>query len=137
MDPITTAILAAIPALATDIVKTSVRDAYQGFKAIIRRKWGEKGAATAAVDALEKDPESQSRAIDLAKSIAAVRATEDTDIMQALAALVDELKREAIGGHAVADIDIAITGGVVQGVVGSSRVSVGSMSFQNPSSNKQ
>jgi hypothetical protein len=32
MDPITTAILAALPALASDVVKSGVKDAYEGLK---------------------------------------------------------------------------------------------------------
>ena len=41
MDPITAAILAVLPALASDVVKAGVKDAYDGPKAVIRRKWGE------------------------------------------------------------------------------------------------
>jgi hypothetical protein len=44
MDPITTAIVAALPAMASDLVKSSVKDTYDGLKAVIRRKWGHEGA---------------------------------------------------------------------------------------------
>jgi hypothetical protein len=40
MDPITTAIIAALPVLASELVKSSVKDAYAGLKAVILRKWG-------------------------------------------------------------------------------------------------
>ena len=49
--------------------------------------------------------------------------------MHALSKLVDELKKQGIGGEAVARIAINITGGTVQGVVGAGNVSIGSMSF--------
>ena len=41
MDPITTAILAVLPSLASEVVKSGVKDAYEGMKAVIRRKWGD------------------------------------------------------------------------------------------------
>jgi hypothetical protein len=53
----------------------------------------------------------------------------DTDVMQALGKLVDELKKEGVGGKAVEGIGINITGGSVQGVVGAENVSIGSMNF--------
>jgi hypothetical protein len=40
MDPITTAILAVLPTLASDLIKSSVKSAYEGLKAVIKRKWG-------------------------------------------------------------------------------------------------
>jgi hypothetical protein len=36
MDPITTAIVVALPAVASDLVKTSLKDAYATLKVIIR-----------------------------------------------------------------------------------------------------
>jgi hypothetical protein len=38
MDPITAAIVAVLPSLASDLVKSSIKDAYEGLKAIINRK---------------------------------------------------------------------------------------------------
>ena len=40
MDPITTTIVATLPALASDLVKSSLKDAYEGLKSVIRRTWG-------------------------------------------------------------------------------------------------
>jgi len=60
------------------------------------------------------------------------KAPSDAEVMQALAKLVDELKKAGMDGKAVAAINIKITGGTVQGVVGAENVSVGSMSFGVP-----
>jgi disulfide oxidoreductase YuzD len=129
MDPITTAILATLPVLASDIFKTSVKDAYEGLKAMIRRKWGDSSPVAEAVDALEANPKSKGQAAVLSENIAAANAMADTEVMQALGKLVDELKKEGIGGKAIDGIRINITGGSVQGVVGAENVSIGSMNF--------
>jgi len=132
MDPITTAIVAALPALASDLMKASVKDAYEGLKAVIRRKWGEASPTTKAVEALESNPHSKGQAAVLAEHIAATNATADADVMHALSKLVDELKKEGVGGKAVAAITINITGGTQQGIIGAEHVSVDSLSFGVP-----
>lgn len=40
MVPITNAMMAVLPALAGDTVEAAVKDACDGLKAVIRRKWG-------------------------------------------------------------------------------------------------
>jgi disulfide oxidoreductase YuzD len=132
MDPITTAIVAAIPALASDLIKSSVKDAYAGLKAIIRRKWGDASPVAKSVDALEANPKSKGQAEVLAEHIDAVNATGDAEVMQALAKLVDQLKKEGIGGTEVAQIAINISGGSIQGVVGVQNVSIDTMNFGAP-----
>jgi len=62
IDPITTAILAALPALASDMVKSSVKDAYEGLKAVIRRKWGDTAPISRAISSHEEDPKSKAQA---------------------------------------------------------------------------
>jgi hypothetical protein len=129
MDPITAAILAALPALATDLVKSSVQDAYQGLKSAIRRKLGATSAVAKSVDELEANPKSKDQVTVLAENIAAEKLTSDPDVMRALARLVDELKTEGVGGKAVAAISVNVSGGTVQGIVGAENVSIGSQSF--------
>ncbi len=58
MEPITAAILAVLPGLASDAVK----GAYEGLKAVIRRKWGEGAPIAKAITALEEDPSSKAQA---------------------------------------------------------------------------
>jgi hypothetical protein len=132
MDPITTAILAVLPALASDVVKSGVKDAYEGLKAVIRRKWGEAAPISKAIAAVEEDPTSKAQAAVLEEKVAAVSASGDAEVAQALRQLVEAMKENNIGGEAVSRIQFNMSGGVVQGIAGSENVQVGSMTFGAP-----
>ena len=132
MEPITAAILAALPALATDTVKSTVKDAYDGLKAVIRRKWGDAGPITEAIISLEEDPNSKVQSAVLEEKILAAKAAEDAEVIQALHQLVEQLKTHGIGGESVARIRFNMSGGVVQGIVGAENVQIGSMTFGAP-----
>ena len=132
MDPITAAILAVLPALASDVVKSTVKDAYEGLKAVIRRKWGDTGPISKAISAIEEDPKSKAQAAVLEEKVGAVKATEDAEVAQALRQLVEQMKTHGIGGEAVARIQFNMSGGVVQGVAGAENVQIGSMTFGAP-----
>lgn len=127
MDPITTAIVAALPALAADTIKS----AYEGLKAVIRRKWGDEAQLTNAISALEKDPKSKAQAAVVTEKLEKVQASGDTEVAQALHTLVEEMKKHGVGG-AVANIQFNMSGGVVQGVAGAYNVQIGSMNFGAP-----
>jgi hypothetical protein len=132
MDPITTAILAVLPALASDMVKSGVKDAYEGLKAVIRRKWGDAAPISKAIAAIEEDPDSKAQAAVLEEKVAAVKATEDAEVAQALHQLVEQIKSHNVGDEAVARIQFNMTGGVVQGVAGAENVRIGTMTFAAP-----
>ena len=59
MDPITAAIMAALSAIASGLVESSVKDGYEGLKALIRRKWGDASSVAKSVDALEATSDSK------------------------------------------------------------------------------
>jgi hypothetical protein len=132
MDPITTAILAVLPALASDMVKSGVKDAYEGLKAVIRRKWGDAAPISKAIAAIEEDPNSKAQAAVLEEKVGAVKAAEDAEVAQALHQLVEQMKSHGVGGEAVARIQFNMTGGVVQGVAGAENVQIGTMAFGAP-----
>ena len=132
MDPITAAILAVLPALASDVVKSGVKDAYEGLKAVIRRKWGDAAPISKAIAAIEEDPKSKAQAAVLEEKVGAVKALEDAEVAQALHQLVEQMKTHGIGGEAVARIQFNMSGGVVQGVAGAGNVQIGSMTFGAP-----
>ena len=132
MDPITAAILAVLPALASDVVKSGVKDAYEGLKAVIRRKWGDAAPISKAIAAVEEDPKSKAQAAVLEEKVGAVKATDDAEVAQALHQLVEQMKTHGIGGEAVARIQFNMSGGVVQGVAGAENVQIGSMTFGAP-----
>jgi len=132
MDPITAAILAVLPALASDVVKSGVKDAYDGLKAVIRRKWGEAAPVAKAIAALEEDPKSKAQAAVLEEKVAAVKATDDAEVVQALKQLLEQMQVKGVGGEAIARLQLTISGGSQQGVIGAENVHIGSMSFGTP-----
>jgi hypothetical protein len=132
MDPITAAILAVPPALASDLVKSTVKDAYEGLKAVIRRKWGDTSPISKTISAMEEDPKSKAQSAVLEEKVSAVKATEDAEVVQALRQLVEQMKTHGIGGETVAKIQFNMSGGVVQGVAGAENVQIGSINFGAP-----
>jgi disulfide oxidoreductase YuzD len=132
MDPITTTILAALGVIGSEVIKSGVKDAYEGLKAVIRRKWGEGAPISKAIAAIEEDPNSKAQAAVLEEKVGAVKATEDAEVLQALHQLVEQMKTHGVGGEAVAKIQFNMSGGVVQGVAGAENVQIGSMTFGAP-----
>jgi hypothetical protein len=124
MDPVTTAIVAALPALGSDPIKSSVKHAYAALKAIIRRRWGDTSPVAKSVDALEANPKSKGQAEFLAEHVAAVNAEGDAEVVQVLAKLIDQLKKGGIGGAAIAQIAVNISGGEVHDIIGAQNISI-------------
>jgi hypothetical protein len=132
VDPITTTILAVLRMIGSEVLKSGVKDAYESLKAVIRRKWGEAAPISKAISAIEEDPKSKAQAAVLEEKVAAVKATDDPEVAQALHQLVEQMKTHDIGGEAVAKIQFNMSGGVVQGVAGAENVQIGSMTFGAP-----
>jgi hypothetical protein len=84
MDPITTAIVAAVSAGAisglTEANKTAIADAYSRLKNLLANKFGRDSEVVQAVKGLETKPSSSARKELLAEEIAAVRAEQDAEI---------------------------------------------------------
>jgi HetE-like protein len=132
MDPITAAIVAVLPALASDVVKSGVKDAYEGLKSVIRRKWGDTAPISKAITALEEDPNSTAQAAVLEEKVSAVKATDDAEVAQSLRQLIEQMKAHGIGGEAVAKIQFNMSGGVLIGVGAAENVHIGSMTVGTP-----
>jgi hypothetical protein len=132
VDPITTTILAALGVMGSELIKSGVKDAYETLKSVIRRKWGADAPISKAVTALEEDPTSKAQAGVLEEKVAAVKATDDAEVAQALRALVEQMKTHGVGGEAVSRIRFNMSGGVIQGVAGAENVHIGSMNFGTP-----
>lgn len=126
MDPITTTIVAALPALASDMVSSAVKDAYAGLKSIIVRKFGAASAVSKSVEGLEANPKSRGRALVLSEHVEEARATSDAEIMAAVSNLVEALAKDEAAGNPNVHILATVTGGVA-GVVGAQNISIGSM----------
>ena len=99
---------------------------------MIRRKWGEGAASSKAIVALEGAPQSKAQAAVQDEKVGQVKATDDTEVAQALHKLIEQMKTDGVGGEAVARIQFKVSGGVVQGVAGAENVQIGSMTFGAP-----
>ena len=132
IDPITTAIVAALPALASDMVSSAVKDSYAGLKSVIARKFGAAGAVTKSVDDLEANPKSKGQAMVLSERVTQANAEADAEIMAAVKTLVEALAKANAAPPGV-HVEATMTGGVA-GVVGAQNVSIGSLNVGAPTS---
>ncbi len=125
MDPITLGILAALGKMGEQVVA----DGYQALKAVLVKKFGSDSDLVTAANKLEQQPDSEARKALLAEEVAAVKADQDLDIQAALDALMKQLDASAAQGS---QVNVTITGGSVQGIVGAENVDVQEMSFGTP-----
>ena len=93
MEPITTAIIAALAGLA----EPAVRDAYEGLKSLILRKLGVGHEVVGAVENLEKKPESAGRRETLKEELAASPIAADDEVLAAARALLEALQKQPGG----------------------------------------
>ncbi|MCB9133871.1 MAG: hypothetical protein H6636_00485 [Anaerolineales bacterium] len=103
MDPVSTAIIAAITAGATagltDASKEVIVDAYKALKAKLIAKFGKKSGIVQAVKSLEQKPESEGRAKTLEEEVVSAKADKDPDILTTAQALLDLFQKQSDGGQ--------------------------------------
>jgi hypothetical protein len=108
MDPVTTAILAALSAGAiggvTEMSKTAVTDAYQKLKGLLVNKFGIRSKIVTAVDDLEEEHDSKGRQLTLQEQIAKVKADQDQELVQAAHALLREISIQPRGEQHIQSI---------------------------------
>jgi hypothetical protein len=101
MDPITTAILAAIAAgvaaSSGKVAEKTVLDGYNALKAILLTKFGQASYVIKAVDSVEARPDSPGRKETLREEIVASKADKDPEILEAAQTLVKMLKATPSG----------------------------------------
>ena len=88
MDPITTAIVAALANLSKDVVK----DSYSALKTALKNKFGGSSDLVDAVKGLEKKPDSDARKAMVQEEIETAKVTEDGEILQLAQELLDKLQ---------------------------------------------
>lgn len=96
MDPITTAIVAAIAATSSSAIK----DSYLALKALLKKKFGEKSDLVEAVNKLEAKPQSEARKSTVQEEVEAVKANDDPEIVQLAQDLLGKIKEQP-GGQQV------------------------------------
>lgn len=97
MDPITTAIVAAIAAISSSAIK----DSYSVLKALLKKKFGEKSDLVEAVNKLEGKPQSEARKAAVREEVEVVKANHDTEIVQLAQNLLEKLKEHPEGQQVI------------------------------------
>ncbi len=93
MDPITTAIIAALANLGKDAIK----DGYGALKAALKRKFGSDSDLVDAVEGLEKKPDSEARKAMLQEEVEIAKVNDDSDIIRLAQDLLDKIKEQPGG----------------------------------------
>ncbi|BCL79620.1 hypothetical protein ccbrp13_20850 [Ktedonobacteria bacterium brp13] len=108
MDPVTTAILAALAAGAiggvTEVSKTAITDTYQKLKGLLVAKFGAKSKVVTAIDDLEEEHDSKGRQLTLQEQIAKTKTDQDQKIVQAAQALLHEIRTRPGGEQHIQSI---------------------------------
>ena len=111
MDPITTAIVAAIAAVSSSAIK----DSYSALKNLLKKKFGEKSDLVEAVNKLETKPQSEARKATVQEEVEAVKASDDPEIVQLTQSLLEKLKEHPEGqqviNQTISNVKYAATSG--------------------------
>src|SRR5204863_3647623 len=101
MDPITTAIVAALSAGATsgltDTAKAAITDSYSKLKTLVTKKCGASSDIVQAIGKLEAKPQSQGRQETLQEEITAVHIEQDDEIFTAAKHLLTLIQPQQAG----------------------------------------
>jgi hypothetical protein len=106
---ITAAIASGATSAAGDTAKKAVADAYEGFKSLLKRKFGSESPTVKAVDALEANPESKGQQMVVSENLARSPATTDPELVDRAKALL-ELIKTIPGGDQYIQINQTISG---------------------------
>jgi len=118
MDPVTTAILAAIAAGvisgAAKVGEQVIVDAYNKLKELLGKKFGARSKVVKAVKELESNPKSGARKAVLKEEIANSKADHDAELLKVAQALLKTIKAEPGGEQiiqmAMGDQNIQVAG---------------------------
>ncbi len=97
MDPITTAIMAALANLSKDAVK----DCYDCLKGKLKKKFGETSDLVEAVDKLEKKPDSEARKAMLQEEIETAKVNDDPELLELAQELIEKIKEQPGGQNTI------------------------------------
>jgi hypothetical protein len=104
MDPITIIVTALVAGAAAGLKPTAeqvVKDAYEGIKALIKRKY-----ARVSVDNLEGDPASEARKSVVTEDLQKVKAGEDTELLVQAQKVLDAVREHAPEAAAAVGVSI-------------------------------
>jgi uncharacterized protein (DUF1501 family) len=101
MEPITTALVAAAVAGVTKVGEKAIVEAYTGLKDLLRGKFGAQSEVAKAVEAVEAKPDSAGRKATLAEELAAAKAEQDHELVEAARELLERLQAQPGGAQAI------------------------------------
>ena len=96
MDPITTAIIAA---LAAGLTQGTIAETYNALKQLIKSKYSNRKDLIVSIDKLEQKPLSNARQMELQEQVEENKLHENTDIIDAAKSLMDEMKASGNENH--------------------------------------
>ncbi len=111
MDPITTAIVAAL----ADLSKDAIKDGYNALKAALKKKFGSESDLVDAVDKLEKKPDSEGRKATLQEEVEIAKVNDDSEISLLAQDLVDKIKDQPGGQQRINQTQTNTVSGVIVG----------------------
>jgi len=118
MEPITTAIVAALTAGATsgitDTTRATISDAYQGLKNLLHKNFGRESNLIKSVEVLEAKPDAIGRQQTLDEEVIDAKAGHDQDILQAAQYLLNLIQTQQSGERHIQHV-IGNYNAVVQG----------------------
>lgn len=128
MDPITIIVSAVVAGAAAALHETAaeaVKDAYNGFRALVVRKFGSQGGVETAVEQLDQDPEGTVWQAALEDSLGKAGADKDEEVLAQAQQLLDLLEAEGTSYVATLRGSGAIAQGSGAKAVGERGVMVG------------
>ena len=124
MEPITTAIIAALAKLS----EKAVSDGYVALKALLKRKFGEQSDIVVAAEKLEQSPESDAWKAVLEEQAKKPEVSQDEDFRNAVNDLLERLGETS--GAAGTKVEVTLRDqATAQGVIGAGKVEIQEMSF--------
>ena len=111
MDPITTAIVAALANLSKDAIK----DSYGALKLALKKKIGSESDLVDAIDNLEKKPDSEGRKISVQEEVEMAKVNDDPDIIRFAQDLLNKIKEQPDGKQIISQTQTNLVSGVTVG----------------------
>jgi hypothetical protein len=108
------ALIAGAGAAAKDVADKAVKDAYQGFRTLIVRKFGSKTDVEEALAGVEKKPESEARQSVLKEELTNAGAAQDTELIEQAQAFLALLKEDGVISAATYQATVSGSGAAAQ-----------------------
>jgi hypothetical protein len=105
MDPITTAIVAALSAGIKKVGEKAVVESYGKLKELLKKKFGADSDIADSVEKLESKPDSKARQEMLAEEVKETGAHEDPELLEAVKRLMADIKARPGGSEIITKVE--------------------------------